>query len=484
MRSRHQKSIISFILLLIALSIGAFIYVDNLLDTNAFYDGVTIDGISMDGLTKESARETLERMNQPRLNNLSIELVHESKSWKFGHEDMDASMDIKEKIDQAYDLAREGNILERFFTVGKLKKQGYAINTELTYNASNLIKSIEQIASEIKVEPIDATVAFNPDDEVKFNISPEKDGYYLDVDETMDQVKQALNQQADKVIKLSPQLLSPKVTAKDFEGKLDKVVTFGTDLSKSAPDRTTNVVKAAMAFNGMVVSPGQVVSFNETTGERTLEKGYKHAAMILNKRFVDVPGGGVSQTSTTLYNTVIRAGLEVVERTRHSLPSSYIDKGLDTTVNLPLPGIDLKFRNNRDNPIYLRAFHANKKIYFEIYGGPIPNNEKYEFYSETYETISAPPPEIIKDQDGKYVEYEDEEYVHVESRKGYKVRVYRQIFENGSLVKEETFDTHFYRPVKGKVYVGVKKKEIQQPDEIEPADEIQRTGEVQPPSQD
>lgn len=469
MRSRRKKSIkqskrittivISFVLLVITMGIGAFIYVDNLLDTDTFYDGITIDGISMNGLTKKSAEEILVKHNQFRLNNLNIKLVYQSSSWELGYDDIEASIDIKEKIDQAYNIARQGNLHERYLAVQRLKKQGYSVNTELTYNVDNLIGNIEQIALEINEEPVDATVTFNPDDKIKFNISPEKDGFSLEVENVVEKIEEVLEKETDdKVITLSPKRVPPKVSAKNFEGKLEKIVTFGTDLSKSAKDRTSNVVKAALAFNGMVVAPNQIVSFNQTTGERTLEKGYKHAPMIQNKRFVDVPGGGVSQTSTTLYNTVIRAGLEIIERTRHSLPSSYIDMGLDTTVNLPSPEIDLKFRNNRNDPIYIRSFYSNKKVYFEIYGEPIPNGQKYEFYSEVYETIPAPSPDMVKDHDGKYVKYEGEQYVHIESRKGYKVRVYRQTFESGSIIEEEIFDTHFYNPVKGKIYVGVKKR--------------------------
>ncbi|HZJ57699.1 MAG TPA: VanW family protein [Clostridia bacterium] len=240
---------------------------------------------------------------------------------------------------------------------------------------------------------------------------------------------------------------------------MEKIIAFGTDLSKSSADRTNNVITAALAFNGLMVSPGETVSFNEVTGKRTSDKGYGYAPMISNRRFVDVLGGGVSQTSTTLYNTAIRAGLDIIERTRHSLPSSYIDMGLDTTVNLPPPEptIDLKFRNNRGSPIYIRAYFADKRVYFEIYGEPLPRGQRYEFYSEVYETIPAPAPDIIVDYEARYTEFEGEEYIHTESRNGYKVRVFKQTFQDDELVGEELFDTHYYRPVKGKTYIGKKK---------------------------
>jgi hypothetical protein len=74
-------------------------------------------------------------------------------------------------------------------------------------------------------------------------------------------------------------------------------------------------------------------------------------------------------------------------------------------------------------------------------------------------SLLHPRPDIIKDYEGKYVEYEGEEYVHTASRNGYKVRVYRQTFQKDKLIKEELFDTHYYRPVKGKTYIGIKKLE-------------------------
>ncbi|HHZ12671.1 MAG TPA: hypothetical protein GX394_02020 [Clostridiales bacterium] len=472
MRTRRKRTNIKrrklttafvFLLVLVFISgIGIRIYVDRLLNSNTIYEGITIDGLSMDGLTKESAERLLREKNQSRLDNLNIKLIYKSKFWTFGYEDIQTYIDIEEKVEEAYSIAREGTFLDRFLAVQKLRGQGRIFNTELTYNVDSLKDEIDEIASEINRDAVDATVTFNPEDKEMFIISPEKNGLYLDVDIVIDQIRDMLDSgNVASPIVLSPKELPPKVLARDFEGKLEKIASFGTDLSKSSEDRTKNVVTAALAFNGLVVSPGQTISFNETTGERTADKGYRYAPMIQNKRFVNVLGGGVSQTSTTLYNTVIRAGLDVVERTRHSIPSSYIDMGLDTTVNLPPPEpvIDLKFRNNRNSPIYIRAYYANKRIYFEVYGEPLPDGQRYEFYSKVYETIPAPAPEIIKDYEGKYVEYEGEEYVHTESRKGYKVRVYRQTFQNHKLIKEELFDTHFYRPVKGKTYIGTKKVE-------------------------
>ena len=136
-----------------------------------------------------------------------------------------------------------------------MRGQGRIFNTELTYNVDSLKDEIDEIASEINRDPVDATVTFNPEDKEMFIISPEKNGLYLDVDIVIDQIRDMLDSgNVASPIVLSPKELPPKVLARDFEGKLEKIASFGTDLSKSSEDRTKNVVTAALAFNGLVIS--------------------------------------------------------------------------------------------------------------------------------------------------------------------------------------------------------------------------------------
>ncbi|MBE3101658.1 MAG: VanW family protein, partial [Firmicutes bacterium] len=162
--------------------------------------------------------------------------------------------------------------------------------------------------------------------------------------------------------------------------------------------------------------------------------------------------------STTLFNAAFRSGLEIVEFTRHSFPSSYIGKGLDTTVNLPTPVIDLKFRNNKSYPIYIRSFYANSKINFEMYGEPLSNDKVIKIRTDEYETVPAPEPNYVEDAEGEYVQYKDEEFEKVKSREGYKVRVYREIYQDDKLLESELFDDHFYRPIKGIIYTGIEER--------------------------
>lgn len=448
-------------ILLAALYSGAYNYINRVVSTSTFYSGITVDGVDLGGLTEEAAQTLLYQANGARLDNIKINISYDNRQWVFGYKDISASLDIDTKLNQAFQSGRSGNIVQRYFSVRKIESAGYSFKTDLVCNPDQLEVKLAAIASEYDKAPVDASISFEPDGEQKFFISPEKYGLKIDTASVLQNIKNNLSQRIYNMsFSLTDEKISPDIKAADFTGKTEKISVFGTDLSKSPPDRTNNVLKAASAFNGLVVPPGETVSFNAVTGERTVSKGYRYAPMIQEQRFVDVPGGGVSQTSTTLYNTVIRAGLEVTEWTRHSIPSSYVDKGQDTTVNFKDPEIDLKFKNTKESPVYLRSFYADKKVYFEIYGEPLPNNGELKFHSELYETVPAPEPTIMEDLAGTYVKYRNQTHAYRESRPGYKVRVHKDLYENGKLKTRTLFDQHYYKPIKGLIHMGVEEAKI------------------------
>lgn len=127
---------------------------------------------------------------------------------------------------------------------------------------------------------------------------------------------------------------------------------FSTPLMGS-PDRVHNIRLSLQAINNTIVMPGEIFSFNEVVGERTPERGYRNAPIILGEAVVPGVGGGVCQTSTTLYNAVRLAGLEIVERRIHSIAPSYIKHGMDAAVAWPYT--DFKFRNDSASPVIVKA---------------------------------------------------------------------------------------------------------------------------------
>jgi vancomycin resistance protein YoaR len=464
-RQRHRSfGYILFVLVAAAALFYAAVQAyENNLNHDLIYENIYIDHVSMGGLTKEEAMKQLSLIWQERKDQVAIRLVDGKQEWIFDHEDIQLDSNLEQLVDQAYSIGRGQGLFARIKTIYDLRDSPVHLRTDAFYQTDLFRQRVFEFSEQLNREPVDAALAFHPDaedaDEL-FIITREQTGRVLQVESVLEEIENKLKQgDFAFTVELKFEEVRPKVSAADFEGKTERLISFGTDLSKSAEDRTHNVVLAARQFNGVILMPGEILSFNEQVGERTAEKGYRSAPMIVaDKSLQPAIGGGVSQTSTTLYNAAIRSGLDVIEYQRHSFPSSYIEKGLDTTVNLPSPVIDIKVKNTKDSPVYFRTFYADQKVYFEVYGEPLPNGRTIRIRTEEYETVEPPSPEIRQDEEGRYVTYEDQTYTHVPPRKGYKVRVYREYLEGDEVVDSELLDDHYYRPIAGIIYVGVNKR--------------------------
>ncbi|HWQ89026.1 MAG TPA: VanW family protein, partial [Desulfitobacteriaceae bacterium] len=145
----------------------------------------------------------------------------------------------------------------------------------------------------------------------------------------------------------------------------EPISQYTTYFDSTLVNRTQNILLAAEALNGKILAPGERFSFNESVGKRTAEAGYKEAPIISEGAFIPAIGGGVCQVSSTLFNAVILAHLEILERHHHSLPINYVPPGQDATVSYP--SLDFKFRNTLDAYLQIRSFAEGDALTFQLY---------------------------------------------------------------------------------------------------------------------
>ena len=219
---------------------------------------------------------------------------------------------------------------------------------------------IDAIHSEIYKEASNAYYTQNP-----YAVYPSENG--LDFAISVDEAK-ALLQAEQEEYTIPLKTLYPEVTTNMIgtEAFPDLLSTFKTTYSTRDRDRTTNLTLAANKINGTVVMPGETFSYNTVVGERTIAAGYKEAPIYVSGEVVDGLGGGICQITSTLYNAVVYANLEIVERSNHQFVPSYVSAGRDATV--VYGSIDFKFKNNRDYPIKLVCSVSNGVAKFDIYG--------------------------------------------------------------------------------------------------------------------
>lgn len=161
----------------------------------------------------------------------------------------------------------------------------------------------------------------------------------------------------------------PVVTEEDLKTIKESLIShYTTYFDASVEGRATNVKLSSQAFDHTVIGPGETLSFNKVVGQRTRERGYQEAIEIVNKQFVKGIGGGICQTSSTLFNAVDLAGMEIVERHSHSREIGYVPVSRDATVSWGGP--DFKFRNPYDFPLLISASTSieDGKIQIQIYG--------------------------------------------------------------------------------------------------------------------
>jgi len=448
-----------FLLCMIVSAIGS-IYIGYTINSSNLYKGIRISGVEVGGMSPAEAVEVLQRKYQRQMDNMFIELRNEDMKWVINGRDFAAKMDIEEKVNEAYQLGRRGNFVNRFLEIRRLEREGFDLKLKIVYDKALLKSKIDEIANEVNEDMKDAVMDFPIGKEQKIVVVSEKEGKELDQELLIEEIDKGLQSETKLNIVLPMKPILPKVSKEELQKLTHFISRFSTNLGNSNEDRRHNVFWAAKSINGVRVKPGEVFSFNKATGERTIERGYRKAAVITkDKRLEDEPGGGVCQTSTTLYNAVLLAGMEIIERAHHSFPVFYAEPGFDAVVNYPLT--DFKFRNTMDTPIYLVSYESGNNLVVEVYGASLPNGITYRLENEIYEEIPAPEPEIRQDIKKEYIDrikYKDEAYVWVESRKGIKVRTYRVASKGGKEIGRQLIADDFYQPIKGVTYIGIEER--------------------------
>jgi vancomycin resistance protein YoaR len=224
-------------------------------------------------------------------------------------------------------------------------------------------------------------------------------------------------------------------------------------------DRNFNLKLAASKLNGVVLKPGQEMSFNDTVGERSEKEGYKIAHVITAGEMVDGLAGGTCQISTTLFGAAFFAGLDIVKTTNHSRPSAYTPLGFDATV--VWPNTDLKLKNPYDFPVVIHFRVTNGEALVEVLGKPRPY-DKVVFERHVLESTPFPTEERLDDEIPQDVVSIDQPGFN-----GYKIERFRKFYKGNKLVKTNKW-TLEYKPVTEYLRRGTSTDPSVQPPEDKP----------------
>lgn len=410
--------------------------------TDRIYQGVYIDNVHVGGMTREEAAAAVNAVHESVDRSFDIEIAVGNEAWHVTTERVPVSRNTQELVDRAWALGRtaSGNtkssgvtpFQDRVNRASAMRSEPISYTSRVDWDHAALRTMVDGIVNYVNRDPVDSTVESFDFNTKTFTFTEDRPGARLDGDSLYAQVAELLDAgETRKTVRVVPEKVLAEMTKTEMMNRFGLISAYTTETTKNE-NRNTNIQLSAQAINGVTVLPGETFSFNQTTGERTAAKGYKEAAAISGGQSRDEIGGGVCQTSSTLFNAVARANLEIVERNPHAWPSSYVEKGFDATVNWP--GLDFKFKNNTDYPIFILAGYSKRKVTVNLYGMSLGSDVRIDLESNTTQVLPKP-------SDVKYVVNPSlapgESKKTVTGRKGYVVETWKVWYQGNRETKRE-----------------------------------------------
>ncbi|MEX1376419.1 MAG: VanW family protein [Eubacteriales bacterium] len=450
-RKKIMLRIMMFCLIIIGSLAGIYLYSFfqnekylEVIDTDTFYSGIYIDNIHVGGLTKKQALDAISSQQKASESEIQVEVVwDEDEKYIFTGKDVIITYNTDEIIDEAFLMGRVGTNAERYNRVMGFTEQNVRLNTSREIDPSPIEADVKNIAISKEADVSEPAVEFHPDpskpQEEWFVYSDFSVGITTDADALWKSVQSAFIDQEFESVQVPKWEVHPDEKI-DFRAITQEIVSFSTRQARNA-NREHNIALACSMINGTVLMPGEEFSMNDTTGKRTAAAGFKEAnAIVGGNELVPDIAGGVCQVSGTLYNAALLADLEITERHHHSFVVSYLTRGRDATVNYGTA--DLKFKNNRDYPIYIVMYTEGRDVYAKIFGAPLTNCDHIEIKVKTINTIAIGDPKYVKDAEVPV----GSKPVLIEGRQGITCEVYKVYKDkDGATISTEFLYTDVYK---------------------------------------
>ena len=440
-------SVIILLLIILMLILSTIFAIINS-RTNKIVKGIYIENVDVSNITEEEAKSILTELSDKTKQN-EILFKYKEIETPITYEALEVNFDIDSAIKEAYSLGRSGNIFQNNFEIlktwinGKKIKLNFNIDEDVikqvceninntsvdavvepSYYVENekliitsgkkgikvkedeLLQTIrdtikingdssviidvkvdevepsaidlEKIRSEIYKEVKDAYYTTNP-----FTIYPEVNGVDFDIENAKTIISEPKEQYEIPLIITKANKTVQEIGTEAFP---DLLATFSTNYNAGDTNRTTNLKLSAGKINGTVLLPGDEFSYNKVVGERTIEAGYKMAATFSGGKVVDGLGGGICQISSTLYDAVVMANLDVTVRRNHQFVTSYLPGGKDATV--VWGSQDFKFVNSRKYPVRITATVSGGVATVQVWG--VKEEVEYDITIETKKTATIP----------------------------------------------------------------------------------------------
>ena len=411
--------------------------------------GVTIGTIDVSGMTVKQATSAVDEYVK-KLGDVKINLTAaEGNVVTVTANDLGISWGDQNTAEQAAELGKQGNVVQRYKALKELKASGKNYPLTLSFDDTAIGTVLKEKCAQYDKKAENASLTR---EDGAFKVVDGETGYVLNEDQSKSIIKDYLTKQwdgseADITLQVDEQ--KPQGDAETLSKVKDVLGTYTTTYKTSGKERCQNIANGCKLINGTTLYPGEQLSVLAKITPFTEKNGYSLAGSYLNGQVVESFGGGICQVSTTLYNAVLRSELQVDERSNHSMIINYVDPSEDAAI-AENGGKDFKFTNNLKYPVYIEGITGGKSITFTVYGVETRDSARtVEFESKVLETTVPPTDTIIQDG-AQPIGYIQVQAVHI----GYKAQLWKVVKENGKEVSREQVNSSTYKAVPRTATVG------------------------------
>lgn len=421
--------------------------------------GVYIDSIHIGGMTISEAEQAI----QDYVDNLSHKVItvkvdEHAETITLGELDYDYVDNTY--LEDAAKIGKAGNLIKRYKELKDIEATGLIFELEFLLNEATVKDFIEKKCSQYDVPAVNASIAR---ERGEFVYTDHIVGKKVDVEETAEQLNKVVLEgwnQEDISINATMAEDLPLYTKEQLEKCNTLLGTYSTTYTSSSADRAGNLANGARLITNTVLYPGDVFSAHDKLVPFTIGNGYYVAGAYANGKVVDSIGGGACQVTTTLYNAILNAELEIVERFAHSMTIGYVALSRDAAIAGDWK--DLKFKNDSEVPVLVEAYTEGRKITFNIWGYENRDTKNREVKFETVVLSERQPgPDKVTEDPNQPITYNvTTQSAHI----GYTTELYKIVYENGVEVSRTRVNKSVYNATPREVTMGTKEEETE--DEI------------------
>lgn len=428
--------VLSFLLFFAAYSVYT-------LKSDRIHKGIYAGSVDISGLTRQQAIAKVNN-NLKKVNTDYLGLKYSDKQWQIDFSQISAKFNVEQAVDKAYSIGRTGNVFARMMDVISARR-GKKFDIVFDYNKDLLYNKIIDISKEMDIPKKNAKIIPG---QHSGTIVPGVIGTKLDIEKTFQLADEHISKFSNDIIELPIAQDLPTINEQDLKNMTTEISTYSTNFNPNDVPRTNNIKVACSRIDGTILKPNEVFSTDDKILDRTPNNGYQIAKAFFQNEVVDEVGGGICQVATTLYDTVLTANLEVIERQQHSMSVDYVNPGFDAAISAK--GVDLKFKNTLGFPIYIYSSVAGNSLTMKIFGKSVEPGQRIQLESEVTDIFYPGPEQVVYDTSLPT----GTRKVAQKSKNGYKAKLYKTIYKNGVLTSREMVAESLYQPSRGKIKVG------------------------------